>query len=100
MCEERISLLVSLVPIPLIDLGFWDVQTRCECFDLFLRPVGTAIELSLQNLTLEPVHTRHQSFSVRFKLVPWRLEQVVKTIGLEKAEAAEVVVYLVVSQHH
>ena len=83
MGEERVPLLVALVPIPLVNLSLSDVQARGKSFHFLLGPVGATLKLCLQNLTLEAIHAGHQALSIGPHFVARRCKHVVESICLE-----------------
>ena len=91
LCEQRFTLLISLVPVPLVDLGLGDAEARRQRLDLLLAPERVAIEFGLQYLALEAVHARHEPLAVGLELVARRLEHFVEAIRFEQAKSAQAV---------
>ena len=91
LCEQRFALLISLVPVPLVDLGLGDAEARRQRLDLLLAPERVAIEFGLQYLALEAVHARHEPLTVGLELVARRLEHFVEAIRFEQAKSAQAV---------
>ena len=91
LCEQCFALLISLVPVPLVDLGLGDAEARRQRLDLLLAPERVAIEFGLQYLALEAVHARHEPLTVGLELVAGRFEHFVEAIRFEQAKSAQAV---------
>ena len=85
MREKCFSLLIALVPVPLVDLRFGNGKAGRQRLNLLLTPIRIAVKFGLQNFALEAVHACHEPLTVGLELVSWRLEHFVKAIGLEQA---------------
>ena len=89
--ENGISLLVALIPVPLVDLGFRNGQSAGERLDLLHSPVGVSFKLSEKDLALEPVHPGHQPLAVGLQSVTLGRVNVLEPVYLEEAHFADVV---------
>ena len=67
--ENGISLLVALIPVPLVNFGFRNVQSTSKRFNLLLSPVRVFLKLYLENFALKSVHSGHKPLAVGLKSV-------------------------------
>ncbi len=48
--DKGVARLIFLVPIPLVDFGFGNFESRGDCNHFLLRPIGLVLKLVFEDL--------------------------------------------------